>query len=235
MKYVFWSFLLCWRTEEACRMIKRLHKVDFSHPTGHFIWKKSVPLEKILGAPLYVCNAYIQGRTKDFLKGAIFFYVCMCKFFKDFSWSKSLSESEVLPSPIVFPGEQHGIFGASSVSRQLGEPPDCVAPWNGGRFWSDLGLWSRLLHCTALFRQNTKPVQRNRLKETAPVSCVVKKTTVKTTRTNICWQNQGWPTLQPNARRLCYFEMRVCSASMVWFLKKSWTIWSPALTLHFVI
>ena len=31
------SFLLCRRTEEACRKIKSLRKVDFSHPSGHYI------------------------------------------------------------------------------------------------------------------------------------------------------------------------------------------------------
>ena len=46
----FFSVLLCGRTEEACRMIKSLRKVDFSHPTGHHT--KKIPLAKILGAPL---------------------------------------------------------------------------------------------------------------------------------------------------------------------------------------
>ena len=47
-------FLLCGRTEEACSMVNSLREVDFSHPTGHYTWKKNVarPLEKILGAPL---------------------------------------------------------------------------------------------------------------------------------------------------------------------------------------
>ena len=49
----FLCFLLCGRTEEACSMVNSLRKVDFSHPTGHYTWKKnSDPLEKILGAPL---------------------------------------------------------------------------------------------------------------------------------------------------------------------------------------
>ena len=42
---VFFSFLLCGRTEEACSMVNSLHKVDFSHPTGHYTGKK------ILGPP----------------------------------------------------------------------------------------------------------------------------------------------------------------------------------------
>ena len=33
-------------------MVNSLRKVDFSHPTGHYTWKKIAPLEKILGAPL---------------------------------------------------------------------------------------------------------------------------------------------------------------------------------------
>ena len=35
-------------------MVNSLRKVDFSHPTGHYTWKKirPPPLEKILGAPL---------------------------------------------------------------------------------------------------------------------------------------------------------------------------------------
>ena len=35
-------------------MVNSLRKVDFSHPTGHYTWKKILPppLEKILGAPL---------------------------------------------------------------------------------------------------------------------------------------------------------------------------------------
>ena len=36
-------FFLCGRTEEACRMIKSLCKVDSSHPTGHYILKNSRP------------------------------------------------------------------------------------------------------------------------------------------------------------------------------------------------
>ena len=40
----FLSFLVCGRTEEACSMVNSLRKVDFSHPTGHYTWKKnSVP------------------------------------------------------------------------------------------------------------------------------------------------------------------------------------------------
>ena len=47
----FYSFLLCGRTEEACR--KSLRKVYFSHPTGPYTQKNiAPPLEKILGAPL---------------------------------------------------------------------------------------------------------------------------------------------------------------------------------------
>ena len=36
-------------------MVNSLRKVDFSHPTGHYTWKKIrlPPLEKILGAPLH--------------------------------------------------------------------------------------------------------------------------------------------------------------------------------------
>ena len=36
-------------------MVNSLRKVEFSHPTGHYTWKKIAPppsLEKILGAPL---------------------------------------------------------------------------------------------------------------------------------------------------------------------------------------
>ena len=33
-------------------MVNSLRKVDFSHPTGHYTWKKLPPLEKILGTPL---------------------------------------------------------------------------------------------------------------------------------------------------------------------------------------
>ena len=54
----FLTFLLCGRTGEACRMIKSLGKVDFSHPTGNYIRKKfTPPLQKILGAPLSPCTA----------------------------------------------------------------------------------------------------------------------------------------------------------------------------------
>ena len=43
---------------EACRIIKSLRKVDFSHPTGHYTWEKfRPPLEKILGAPLQSMHA----------------------------------------------------------------------------------------------------------------------------------------------------------------------------------
>ena len=39
-----WFFsALCGRTEEACSMVNSLRKVDFSHPTGHYIWKKVAP------------------------------------------------------------------------------------------------------------------------------------------------------------------------------------------------
>ena len=51
---LFFKFLLCGKTEEACSMVNSLRKVDFSHPTGHYTWKFfSGPLEKILGAPLH--------------------------------------------------------------------------------------------------------------------------------------------------------------------------------------
>ena len=34
-------------------MVNSSRKVDFSHPTGHYTWKKiRAPIEKILGAPL---------------------------------------------------------------------------------------------------------------------------------------------------------------------------------------
>ena len=35
-------------------MVNSLRKVDFSHPTGHYTWKKigAPPLDKILGASL---------------------------------------------------------------------------------------------------------------------------------------------------------------------------------------
>ena len=37
----FLSFLLCGRTEEACRMVNSLREVDFSNPTGHYTgWLK---------------------------------------------------------------------------------------------------------------------------------------------------------------------------------------------------
>ena len=39
----FLCFLLCGRTEEACSMVNSLRKVDFSHPTGHYTWKKFIP------------------------------------------------------------------------------------------------------------------------------------------------------------------------------------------------
>ena len=39
----FLCFLLCLRTEEACSIVNSLRKVDFSHPTGHYTWKKFVP------------------------------------------------------------------------------------------------------------------------------------------------------------------------------------------------
>ena len=50
----FLCFLLCGRTEEACSMVNSLRKVDFSHHSGHYTWRKKFapPLEKILGAPL---------------------------------------------------------------------------------------------------------------------------------------------------------------------------------------
>ena len=36
-------------------MVNSLRNVDFSHPTGHYTWKKfGAPLEKILGAPLCI-------------------------------------------------------------------------------------------------------------------------------------------------------------------------------------
>ena len=40
---LFLSFLPCGRTEESCRMINSLRKIDFAHPTGHYIWKKLPP------------------------------------------------------------------------------------------------------------------------------------------------------------------------------------------------
>ena len=43
LKSVFLSFLLCGRTEEACSMVNSLREVDFSHPTGHYTWKKKSP------------------------------------------------------------------------------------------------------------------------------------------------------------------------------------------------
>ena len=39
----FLCFLLCGRTDEACSKVNSLRKVDFSHPTGHYTWKKSPP------------------------------------------------------------------------------------------------------------------------------------------------------------------------------------------------
>ena len=63
LKSVFWRFLLCGRTEEACSMVNSLRKVDFSHPTGHYRYmEKNPPLEKILGAPLLVrlCRASLR-------------------------------------------------------------------------------------------------------------------------------------------------------------------------------
>ena len=39
----FWSFLLSGRTEEACSVVNSLRKVDFSHLTGHYTWKKFRP------------------------------------------------------------------------------------------------------------------------------------------------------------------------------------------------
>ena len=40
-------------------MVNNLRKVDFSHPTGHYTWKKfRVPLEKILGALLVAFIIY---------------------------------------------------------------------------------------------------------------------------------------------------------------------------------
>ena len=54
--------MLCGRTEESCSMVNSLRKVDFSHPTGHYTWKKfrpSPPLEKILGAPLMVIKVLL--------------------------------------------------------------------------------------------------------------------------------------------------------------------------------
>ena len=77
---VCFKLLLCERTEEACRIMTSLRKVDFLHPSGHCIRKKlsPAPIEKILGAPLDVptvlqpdgctgcnctlCQARIPGR-----------------------------------------------------------------------------------------------------------------------------------------------------------------------------
>ena len=42
-------------------MVNSLRKVDFSHPTGHYTWKKSPPLEKILGAPLAATIDAVTG------------------------------------------------------------------------------------------------------------------------------------------------------------------------------
>ena len=39
----FLCFLLCGRAEEACSMVNSLRKVNFSHPTGHYTWKKIAP------------------------------------------------------------------------------------------------------------------------------------------------------------------------------------------------
>ena len=36
---MFYSFLLCGKTEEACSVAKSLRKVYFSHPTGRYVWK----------------------------------------------------------------------------------------------------------------------------------------------------------------------------------------------------
>ena len=43
LEVCFFSVLLYGRTEEACSMVKSLRKVDFSHPTGHYTWKKFRP------------------------------------------------------------------------------------------------------------------------------------------------------------------------------------------------
>ena len=48
-------------------MIRSLRKVDFSHPTAHFIRKNIAPLENILGAPLgkVIAFAHVIKRTKE--------------------------------------------------------------------------------------------------------------------------------------------------------------------------
>ena len=57
LKSVFLSFLLCGRNEAACRMIKSLRKIDFSHPTGHHTWKKFAPPWENPGcAPVRGCS-----------------------------------------------------------------------------------------------------------------------------------------------------------------------------------
>ena len=46
-------------------MIRSLRKVDFSHPTGHYIRKNSRPLEKILGAPLFATIMFLSSRRVE--------------------------------------------------------------------------------------------------------------------------------------------------------------------------
>ena len=40
---MFFCYVGTGRTEEACSMVNSLRKVDFSHPTGHYTWRKSPP------------------------------------------------------------------------------------------------------------------------------------------------------------------------------------------------
>ena len=49
-------------------MVNSLRKVDYSHPTGHYTWKKirpPPPLEKILAAPLFVIWDEITEKEPD--------------------------------------------------------------------------------------------------------------------------------------------------------------------------